>query len=77
MSARRTALFRPAAFLLLAAAGLAALVPGLSAGICEESFIRCVYDPDLILYLPIMGSHPLYCGLGYVFCKVYVEPILD
>jgi len=77
VSARRS-LVRPraAALLVLAAGFLAVLAPGLKADICEEAFVRCVYDPDLNQFYNFLVSIPLYCSLGYVFCKTYVEPII-
>lgn len=67
---------RAAAFLVLAAGFLAVLVPFLEAGICEEAFVRCIYDPDLNQFYNFLASIPIYCSLGYVFCRTYVEPIL-
>jgi hypothetical protein len=64
------------ALIALAAFLAAALAPGLGAGICEEAFVRCVYDPDLNQFFNFMGSLPIFCGLGYVFCKTYVDPII-
>jgi hypothetical protein len=77
MSGRR-ALVRPraAALLVLAAGFLAVFSPCLEAGICEEAFVRCLYDPDLNQFYNFLASVPIYCSLGYVFCKTYVEPIL-
>lgn len=78
MSARRPSVrFRSAAFLVLAAGLLAILAPGLGAGVCEEAFVRCFYDPNIIQFFNFMGTGGFYCGLGYVFCRTYVEPILD
>ncbi len=77
MSARRASIGMRAAVLVLFAAGfLAALAPGLGAGLCEESFVRCIYDPDIIQFFNFLGSGAIYCSLGYVFCKTYVEPII-
>ncbi len=67
---------RAAVFVLLAAASLAALAPVLGAGVCEEAFVRCAYDPDIIQFFNFLGSGVIYCGAGYVFCKTYVEPII-
>lgn len=67
---------RAAALLVLAACFLAVLAPCLEAGICEEAFVRCIYDPDLNQFYNFLVSVPLYCSLGYVFCKTYVEPII-
>ena len=78
MSARRSPVRpRAAALLILAAGFLAMLAPGLEAGICEEAFVRCVFDPDLNQFYNFLASVPLYCSLGYVFCRTYVEPIID
>ncbi len=46
------------------------LLPGgLNAKACEDGFMRCMSDP---IYSSIhVGA--LYCGLGYLFCKKYVE----
>jgi len=77
MSGRRLRVrFRSVAILVLAAGLLAVLAPGLGAGICEEAFVRCFYDPDIIQFFNFMGSGGIYCALGYVFCRTYVEPIL-
>jgi hypothetical protein len=74
--ARRPRRLRAAAFLLLAAGFLAILAPGIHAAVCEEAFIRCIYDPDVNQFMNFMGSGVIYCGLGYVFCKKYIEPDL-
>lgn len=77
MNRRRAPVRSAAAALLVLAAGfLAVLAPGLEAGICEEAFVRCIYDPDLNQFYNFLASIPLYCSLGYVFCKTYVEPIV-
>jgi hypothetical protein len=75
--ARGSARFRAVALLVLAAGCLAVFAPCLEAGICEESFVRCIYDPDLNQFFNFLASVPIYCSLGYVFCRTYVEPILD
>lgn len=54
--------------LTLALASL--ILPGrLDAMACEDGFNRCMSNP---VYSSIhVGT--LYCGLGYLFCKKYVE----
>ena len=77
MSARRPSPpVRAAAVLVLAAVLLGPCAAGLGAGVCEEAFVRCIYDPDVNQLMNFMGSGALYCGLGYVFCKKYIEPDL-
>lgn len=41
----------------------------LEAAKCEEAFFRCINDPFVGTNL----AGPLYCGVGYVFCKKYIE----
>ena len=77
MSRRRASgRIRAAALLVLAAVCLAGMAPALGAGICEEAFVRCFYDPDIIQFFNFMGSGGMFCAAGYVFCRTYVEPIL-
>ncbi len=77
MSARRMTMASRAAVLVLLAAGfLAAFAPSLGAAICEEAFVRCIYDPDVSLF-NFLGSGVIFCSLGYVFCRTYVEPIIQ
>lgn len=41
----------------------------LKAGDCEKAFFKCLYDPFLVNTL----FAPIYCGIGYIFCKKYIE----
>jgi len=41
-------------------------VPELHAGPCEDAYKRCVAT---IGYSPVS----MYCGVGWVFCKKYIE----
>ena len=53
--------------IILVCAG--AFSPLLQAGKCEEAFTKCLHDP--INQMTLTG--PLSCGLGYLFCKKYIE----
>jgi len=55
-----------AAFLVLLS-GLAAA--DLHAGECENAMFRCMDDP----YWHMTLAGPVYCAVGYLFCKKYVE----
>jgi hypothetical protein len=39
------------------------------AGECENALARCIDDP----YWHMSLSGPVYCAVGYLFCKKYVE----
>ena len=49
--------------------GLIAAEPG--AGICERAFFECLTDP-LNQAMGYLGM--IYCGIGYAFCKKYIDP---
>lgn len=38
---------------------------------CERAFFRCLRDP----FTKISLTGPIYCGIGYLFCKKYIEKI--
>jgi hypothetical protein len=60
------------AVLLLAIVALGLWVPAARAGICESALIECMNDEWNVTFGPFEG---VYCILGYVFCKKYIEPI--
>jgi hypothetical protein len=62
-----------AGLLALSLFGLVA-VP-LEAGVCEEAFIYCLFDPQPVYAWEI--ARLAFCGNGYYFCERYVEPILN
>lgn len=55
-----------AVFLVLLS-GLVAV--DLQAGECENALFRCMDDP----YWHMTLAGPVYCAVGYLFCKKYVE----
>ena len=55
-----------AAFLVLLSSLVAADV---YAGDCEDALFRCMEDP----YWHMTLAGPVYCAIGYLFCKKYVE----
>lgn len=46
-------------------------VVSMEAGGCEDAFMRCIYDPFILMNTMTGG---IYCGAGYLFCKKYIEP---
>jgi hypothetical protein len=51
--------------------GLGIGAPPLRAGVCEEALVRCLDD----LYNQVFGPFgTVYCGIGFAFCKKYIEP---
>jgi hypothetical protein len=52
--------------------GMCALAPVMYAGPCEDAFRNCVNDPVMMILL----TGKTQCGLGYLFCKKYVEPFV-
>ncbi|MFW6137382.1 MAG: hypothetical protein ACOC5U_04810 [Candidatus Aminicenantaceae bacterium] len=53
------------------AVSLAAFSPALEAGKCEDAFLKCINDPVNTM----VPNGQLTCGLGYLFCKKYIEPL--
>jgi len=60
-----------ASFLLLSGFSLGLQAEVLPANVCEKAFFECFMDP-LNNALPFFG--PIYCGIGYAFCKKYIDP---
>ena len=57
----------------LLALSLVGLVAGdLEAGVCEEAFLYCMFDPQPLYTWEI--ARLAFCGNGYYFCERYVEP---
>lgn len=52
----------PVMLFVIIFAGLGGLC--LHAGTCEDAFARCMVD--------VGWTSPLYCGVGWVFCKKYI-----
>lgn len=61
--------FKGITLILIILVSLGAFSPFLQAGKCEEALSLCLHDP--INQLTLTG--PVSCGLGYLFCKKYIE----
>ena len=59
-----------AATLIFVGLALGMNVISLEAGGCEDAYLRCVYDPYILLN-GLFGG--MYCASGYLFCKKYIE----
>ncbi len=62
--------FRKISFLLVGLIlflGMSALY--VQAKECENAFLKCARDP--VVMTSLVGG--LYCGIGYIFCKKYIE----
>jgi len=53
-------------FLMIFGLVLGFALPDLHAGSCEDAYTRCLLT---VGYSPVS----MYCGIGWVFCKKYIE----
>ena len=60
-----------ALLVLILGFGLGLGAPEVRAGVCEEALFRCVDD----FYNQVLGPFgTVYCGIGFAFCKKYIDP---
>lgn len=55
-------------FFLICAVLLGLSIHALEAGPCEHAFFKCFYQP----FMP-EPAKSIYCSVGYLFCKKYIE----
>jgi hypothetical protein len=56
---------------LILGLGLGFGAPEVRAGVCDEALWRCLDD----LYNQVLGPFgTVYCGIGFAFCKKYIDP---
>jgi hypothetical protein len=57
--------------LLLLGLGLGLGTLDLRANVCEEALVRCLDD----FYTQVLGGlGTVYCGIGFAFCKKFIDP---